>query len=139
MGFDLGHYSDRAKNDQVEFDWKTHTETYSSHFILEKSTDGTNPVQISQVRAAGNSQSKINYRCSCNESDLTFHHYRIVQIDLDGIKDYFNWIHAKPSCLNKSNPLYPNHSNGLFSIYNKNLVEDSYCKFMTYRVVMFFT
>lgn len=64
--------------------WSTASEQNSSHFIIEKSTDGENWKEIANKTAAGNSNEKLNYSHSDNIDQYAIHYYRLVQYDIDG-------------------------------------------------------
>jgi hypothetical protein len=64
--------------------WATSSEQNSSHFVIEKSTDGENWREIVIEPAAGNSNEKINYYYLDNVNEFTLHYYRLVQYDIDG-------------------------------------------------------
>lgn len=64
--------------------WSTASEQNSSHFIIEKSTDGGNWREIANKTAAGNSNEKLNYSHSDNIDQHAIHYYRLVQYDIDG-------------------------------------------------------
>lgn len=64
--------------------WSTASEQNSSHFIIEKSTDGENWREIANKTAAGNSNEKLNYSHSDNIDQHAIHYYRLVQYDIDG-------------------------------------------------------
>lgn len=62
--------------------WTTGSEVNSSHYEIERSTDGTNWVRIDNVRGAGNSTTTRNYQYLDLQGGDAF--YRIKQVDLDG-------------------------------------------------------
>ncbi len=64
--------------------WATASEHNSSHFIIEKSTDGEYWKEITTKPAAGNSNEKINYFYLDNIDQFTIHYYRLIQHDIDG-------------------------------------------------------
>lgn len=64
--------------------WSTAMETNSSLFIIEKSENGTNWTSIGTVKAAGESNSLINYSYTDKNAASAVLYYRIKQVDLDG-------------------------------------------------------
>lgn len=64
--------------------WATASEQNSSHFIIEKSTDGENWREIAIKPSAGNSTENIYYSSSDNINYLGLNYYKLVQYDIDG-------------------------------------------------------
>ena len=73
-------------NNTVQLNWTTASEINSSHFEIERSTDGNKFSKIGEVKAAGNS-TNLNYKhldqhaASLNASLL---YYRLKLVDKDG-------------------------------------------------------
>ena len=64
--------------------WATASENNSSHFILERSTDGSEWRTIETVTAAGNSTEKLTYNIIDATHPATLNYYRLLQYDVDG-------------------------------------------------------
>jgi hypothetical protein len=64
--------------------WATASEQNSSHFIIERSTDGYYWREIVKKPAAENSNQLINYYYLDNIEDFVLHYYRLIQCDIDG-------------------------------------------------------
>jgi len=64
--------------------WATASENNSSHFILERSTDGSEWRTIETVPAAGNSTEKLTYTIIDATHPATLNYYRLLQYDIDG-------------------------------------------------------
>jgi hypothetical protein len=64
--------------------WATASENNSSHFILERSTDGMEWRTIETVTAAGNSTEKLTYNIIDATHPTTLNYYRLLQYDIDG-------------------------------------------------------
>ncbi|HET6994526.1 MAG TPA: hypothetical protein VFI06_06075 [Chitinophagaceae bacterium] len=71
-------------NGKVKLQWATGSELNASHFIIERSPDGTNFLPLITVQATGNSQSETNY----SKEDITpldgKSYYRLRIVDIDG-------------------------------------------------------
>lgn len=93
--------------------WITQTETNSSHFILQSSTDGTNWKYLDSLPAQGNSINKIEYSVLNNINILTY--YKLTQYDVNGKSNTYNVI--SNNCFEKTIRLYPNPNNGKFTLY----------------------
>ena len=78
-----------------KINWTTANEMNSSHFIVERSSDGNQWTTIGKVKAVGNSNVENKYSFTDNVSSG---YYRIAQFDLDGSKKYTGILRS--SCLN---------------------------------------
>lgn len=77
-------------NNKVDLKWETATEINVSHFMVERSTDGTNFSDAGMVFAYGNTTSKSNYVFADNISNIqsSVVYYRLKSIDVDGKTQY---------------------------------------------------
>ncbi len=75
---------------KVELKWSTSTEKDASHFMIERSTDGTNFTDAGMVFAFGNSTENKSYSYTDNISSLDAKviYYRLRSVDADGSFDY---------------------------------------------------
>lgn len=76
---------------KVELNWTSATESELSHYVIEKSTDGTNFSEAGVVFAAGNSTEKIDYRFvddKINTNSTGVYYYRLRTVDIDGKYSY---------------------------------------------------
>lgn len=78
--------------DHVDFYWITASEINSSHFVVERSKDGTTWDEVLNVEAAGNSSSEIEYYDYDAEPLYGKSYYRLVQYDLNGDAEAFNIV-----------------------------------------------
>jgi hypothetical protein len=84
---------------EVFLHWQTASETNNDYFVLEKSSDAVNFIEITNIDGAGNSNSLLNYNYTdqlstlvlqCTEpveefnSELSTIFYRLKQVDFDG-------------------------------------------------------
>lgn len=74
--------------DKVALNWFTLTESNSSHFELERSSDGVRFEKIAQVTAAGNSNSRRDYSYTDALPLQPVNYYRVRQVDRDGKAAY---------------------------------------------------
>lgn len=70
--------------DRVNLYWSTASEQNSSHFIIERSADGSEWEAIETVSAAGNSTVQIDYFTIDYAPLMGKSYYRLVQYDNDG-------------------------------------------------------
>ncbi len=76
------------KNMVVQLDWKTSSETNSSHFDIERSINGFSYEKIGEVKAAGNSNTVSYYDFTDRLPVKGMNYYRLKQVDLDGKYSY---------------------------------------------------
>ncbi|MEO1628434.1 MAG: T9SS type A sorting domain-containing protein, partial [Bacteroidota bacterium] len=107
---ELMYFEGEEENCEIYLRWATETETNSSHFIIEKSSDGINFEPIGQIEAAGSSSHMRIYEfVDANLQADNF--YRLQQVDLDGSSTYYDIILIKSECAEESFDilqLYPN-------------------------------
>jgi hypothetical protein len=72
----------------VALSWKTATEINSSHFIIERSTDGKDWVAIGTVQAAGNVSIEQNYSFNDPAPADGTNYYRLRIVDIDNAMKY---------------------------------------------------
>ncbi len=81
--------ADKQKN-EVLLRWSTSSESNSAYFDVQRSTDNINFVSVGRTAAAGNSNTRQNYRFIDNVGSVTaskYIFYRLRQVDKD---DKFN-------------------------------------------------
>lgn len=81
-----------CRNDGALINWVTSSEENSSHFEVERSTNGTSWSTIATLPAAGNSSIDIKYTYTDAQRQGKF--YRIKEVDLDGKTQYSQVIVA---------------------------------------------
>ncbi len=84
---------------KVNLFWKTESEQNSSHFIVEKSTDGRNYLAIGRVNAAGTGTSSKSYSLQDNSPGY-INQYRLKQVDVDGRFEYSKVLFVKVDVAN---------------------------------------
>ena len=83
-------FNANCRGDKVLLTWKTAQEQNSSHFNIERSSDGINWTVIGNLPAAGNSTVERSYSFSDNSS-LERGFYRIAEIGIDG-RTYYTGV-----------------------------------------------
>lgn len=79
-----------ATNKGALLKWSTELEINSSHFVIERSADGSNFEPIGTVKASGNSNSLVSYSFTDAATLAGNNYYRIKEVDLDGRAQYTN-------------------------------------------------
>lgn len=99
-------YTAKAQNNSSLLTWKTASETNNSHFLVEKSTDGKNFVQIAKVDAK--SANGADYAFTDNNTTSGTNYYRLSQVDLDGKTTDLGVKVVKITFTDSDVKLYPN-------------------------------
>jgi hypothetical protein len=68
----------------VDVTWATATERNSDHFVVERSGDGDNFVEIGKVDGMGNTQTTTNYAFVDELPHSGMNYYRLKQVDQNG-------------------------------------------------------
>lgn len=102
--------------DYVNITWVTSNEINNAEFVIEKSYDGINFVEIEKIKGAGNSQDIIEYKTKDYSPANGINYYRLKQIDFDGKFETFKIEVIEYNTTNFELSLYPNPSNGKFYI-----------------------
>ncbi len=109
----LAGFTARQVDGGVKLDWTSATEINSSHFEIERSTDGRNFSYIGQVAAAGTSSTDKGYTyLDANVPAAKEVYYRLKQVDKDNRFEYSQVkkviLQTKPFDIK----LYPNTTTG---------------------------
>ena len=86
----LKYFTAQLNNSRVDLKWGTSTEINTSHFVIEKSTDGSNYSDAGVVFAYGNTTDEMNYSFSDNLNNIQSGvvYYRLRSVDNDGKSQY---------------------------------------------------
>jgi len=81
----LLNFDAKMNNGQVYLNWTTSFESNSSHFEIERSSNGLNFEKIGSVKAATNSSAKTNYQFVDDKAPVSGRKlfYRLKMVDLD--------------------------------------------------------
>ena len=96
------------KNKVVLLNWKTSSESNSSHFEIERSIDGYRFEKMGEVKAAGNSNTTSEYEFTDRLPVKGMNYYRIKQVDLDG---KFSYSAIRKIEIKTDVPLFVIHNN----------------------------
>jgi len=78
-------------NNRFFFEWATSSEENSSHFEIEKSTNGTDFTLAGRIQASGNTAESNSYDYSLDIAIAPVYYFRLRQVDIDG-KEYISSI-----------------------------------------------
>jgi hypothetical protein len=105
-------------NNRVSIDWSTASENQSSHFLIERSENGTHWMALGTVAAAGNSNEVLRYQMLDENPKNVINYYRLTQFDIDGKSESFEVVTSlcqqAPSSVKMVS--FPNPSNGDFNV-----------------------
>ena len=103
-------------NKQVDVTWATATETNNNFYTIERSKDGINFEPVSNVDAAGNSLSLINYKDVDTNPFEGISYYRLKQTDFNGTFSYSKIVAVNYSFSNDGMSVFPNPTDGEINI-----------------------
>lgn len=111
---------------QVNIHWATASEKNNDYFTIERSQDGLNFEEVSEVEGAGNSSNIINY----NETDYTplagLSYYRLKQTDYSGNYTYSKIVAVDDIAVTVKMLVFPNPAQGKVSIKLNQAKEEKY-------------
>jgi hypothetical protein len=117
---ELLNFNVAREGNSAVLNWATTKEQNSSHFIIQKSSDGVNFVNAGTVNAAGNSSAQVGYSFRDEALDVGTTYYRLAQYDVDGEVHY-----SEIRSVNKEGisgvKIVPNPNNGSFQVYLQGL------------------
>lgn len=91
----LTKFNSRLLNDNsVSLDWTSVTELNSNKYIVERSSDGRNFVEVGSLNSAGNSVRAISYQFTDKLSVPGAYFYRLNQVDIDGKSEYSKVVYV---------------------------------------------
>ncbi|HRO47082.1 T9SS type A sorting domain-containing protein [Agriterribacter sp.] len=74
----------KAEGCKALLEWQTGMEQNNSHFVVERSTNGSEFTAIGRVSAVGNSNTTNTYKFTDEATASGVNYYRITQVDFDG-------------------------------------------------------
>lgn len=76
-------FTGTKEDNSVKLDWATATESNTSYFEVQRSTDNVHFTAIGTVAAKGNSSTTSNYTFADQQPQTGYNYYRLRQVDLD--------------------------------------------------------
>ena len=92
LPIDLLNFSGKVEGVAIRLDWTTVSETNNDYFTVERSKQGLNFEDVTNVDGAGNSNTTLNYRIYDENPLPGVSYYRLKQTDFDGNYQYSNII-----------------------------------------------
>jgi hypothetical protein len=120
VGFSLplkmGDFTAVKKPSGIQLNWETITEHNSSHFEIERSTDGTNFISIGRVQSSGNSATMQYYTFIDALPSSGTNFYRLKMVEQDGASVYSRVIAARNDQSLITLQLFPNPVSDLLQV-----------------------
>lgn len=106
----LLYFDANCKNNEIHFHWATASEINNEAFIIEKTADTKNWMEIARISGAGNANAIINYEYTYTiNNPQQESYYRLSQVDYNGTTKKFNSLSI--DCAKQQNTIpeiYPN-------------------------------
>ncbi len=118
---ELLNFNGTCEEGMVDLLWQTASEFNSSHFDVEKSTDGETWRVMATVPSAGTSNELLTYQAMDNSGTNGSNYYRLRQVDNDGKEKLYDPINV--SCVETTAGYftsYPNPSGNEFQVVVNN-------------------
>jgi hypothetical protein len=96
---------------RLVLEWTTASELNFDYFSVERSSNGKDFTEISQVKGHGTTNERNHYKLQDNQPLIGKNYYRLKSVDFDGYSEYFNVIVIDYSG-DKSFLISPNPSEG---------------------------
>lgn len=103
-------FTAQSQNDNsILLRWTSVFEANASKYVIQKSTDGRNFTDISEVKAAGNSVTALNYSYIDRQMASSSAYYRLKLVDLDNTVDYTKIVYINNGVVGLLNlSVFPN-------------------------------
>jgi hypothetical protein len=118
---ELLSFNGTCNEGMVDLLWQTASEFNSSHFDVEKSTDGETWRVLATIPSAGTSNELLTYQTVDNNGTSGSNYYRLRQVDIDGKEKLYDPINV--SCVETTVGYftsYPNPSGNEFQVIVNN-------------------
>ena len=91
----LVEFSASGNNASNLLQWKTSSEVNSSHFIIQRSSNGTDFENVGSTAAAGSSSTLTPYSFTDYTPHSFINYYRLLMVDKDNSKEYSGIVFVK--------------------------------------------
>jgi hypothetical protein len=107
---------DAAGDESVNLRWTTLSEKNSSHFEIERSSDGREFVTVGKIKAAGKSESSVNYAYTDAAATKGSNYYRLKEVDKGGNSKIFDMTACDLLKIRNEVSIYPNPNDGNYTL-----------------------
>jgi hypothetical protein len=122
LPIELTRFEGNKKESNNHLIWQTASESQNKGFDIERSTDGIRFQKIGFVAGKGSTNERQDYSFKDDASSRLVY-YRLKQLDFDGNYEYSKIISIAQNGKNAVS-IFPNPSNGVFSIVGVEELED---------------
>ncbi|MDZ4822374.1 MAG: hypothetical protein SH856_02835 [Flavobacteriales bacterium] len=111
---ELISFDAEQKGNAVELVWSTQTESNNDYFLLQRSLEDMNWMDIGVVDGNGSTQQAHLYTFHDAQPPQGMNYYRFLQVDFNGMSGYSNV--ESVNFKNTSSVILPNPNNGVFHL-----------------------
>jgi hypothetical protein len=108
LPIELLEFIAEISGDQVSCRWITASERDNDHFVIERSSDGSNFLSIGEVNAVGNSLQASNYEFIDGSPLEGWSYYRLQQVDIDGTNTFSAVVPVRRAIDQQEIVIHPN-------------------------------
>ena len=109
-------FTSECNNEGLTLSWSTASENNNNYFIIEKSRDAVNWIDLELVKGAGNSSTVKEYSLADQKVSSEILYYRLSQVDYDGKTEVYKIIFSDCNSSQENWLVYPNPSSGQVSM-----------------------
>ena len=106
------NFSGNYQAGKTMLNWQTSCESNSSHFLIERSSDGMNYKSVARVEGAGNCSTLTRYNTIDENPVSGNNYYRLVAVDFDGRRKQHGVVLIRYQAGAVSSGVYPNPAKG---------------------------
>lgn len=117
LPIELIDFTAKCVNNGIELNWSTASEEDNDYFLLEKSLNGSEWLQIAKVAGQGTSGIVNKYIHIDYSDDKQLVYFRLSQVDKNGAKEVFKAIDVNCKNVKDQIVLYPNPSSSEVNIF----------------------
>jgi hypothetical protein len=116
LPIELVEFKGTCHEKTIELIWATASEKENAFFVVERSSDGENWMDLKHINGAGNSTTYKRYSFSDGFKKNELRYYRLTQVDYDGNSKTFDLLST--NCINEDDKmtLYPNPASNDLSV-----------------------
>ena len=105
---ELTSFQARPKVKSIDLQWVTASETNNDYFAVEKSTNGIDFEELTEIDGKGTTILESYYNWIDRSPNNGLNYYRLLQVDFDGVKSYSNILAIEFKSDRDKIQLYPN-------------------------------
>jgi hypothetical protein len=115
----FGELTAVEKGKDISLNWNTTTELNTSHFIIQRSTDGSSFTDIGTVKAIGSGAN--SYTFADNKPNNGINYYRLQSVDKDGSFAYSKVVSVQLTVNSNQFSVFPNPSKDKVTIQGNHI------------------